>query len=99
MDTCRWTDEQIHSSIQEQLRRARSVFNLRIGVDMLQDHFVNGARAFAQHPSRRTTRIDLVFETNTWQYRPYDVRRAAVNEDPNLFPMAPPSLIFIESDP
>ena len=42
--------------------RACSIFNLNVGVDPLQDHFVNEARAFKDNPSRRTISIDLVYE-------------------------------------
>ena len=98
-DTCIHSHDQVRSAVQEQLMRARSVFNLNIAVDYLEDHFVSRARAFENHPSKRTTQVDLIFEEDAFHYRPYDVRRTTVNEDPNLFPMAPPSPIFNDSNP
>ena len=46
--------------IHGQMLHARLAFNLSIGVDMLEDHFVNEAMAFMDHPSRKTTRVDLI---------------------------------------
>ena len=62
--------------------RARFVFYLNIGVELLEQHFVTEARAYLSHPSHRTTRIDLILERNQLQYRPYDVTQAGVNANP-----------------
>ena len=43
---------------------------------MLEDHFVGDAMGFANHPSRRIIRMELVTISDNIQYQPYDVRRA-----------------------
>ena len=62
-EKCIWTNEQVRSSIQGQLIRAREIFDLNIGMELLKNHFVAETRAFANHASRRrTTRIELISE-------------------------------------
>ena len=75
------------------------MFNLSIGVNMLEDHFVGEAKAFVNHPSRRTTRVELITVWNNVKYKLYDVCKGLINEDPEVFPIAPPSLIEQKSDP
>ena len=52
---------------------ARSMFNLSIGVNMLEDHFVSEVIAFVDHLSRRTTIMELITMGDNIQYRPYDI--------------------------
>ena len=44
--------------------QARAIFNLNIGVELLENHFMDKAYAFVNHASYRITRIDLIFEGN-----------------------------------
>ena len=66
------------------MRRIRNEFNIPSGVDFDEAHFFNSARAFAEHPSRRTTTIRRTVDNGQSRYYPFDVRMAYINEDPGL---------------
>ena len=66
---------------------------------MLKDHFISDAMAFADHPSKRTTKVVLATVGDNIQYQPHDVRKAQINEHPELFLVTRPSLAWIKSNP
>ena len=73
-DTCTQTPQQISQAMQSQLSRVREILGLKIVVDPAHVYYVNEARAFANHPSRKTTRIHLNFMNGHMEYFPFDVR-------------------------
>ena len=66
---------------------------------MIEDHFIRDARAFVEHPSRRTTSIELVTVGANVQYWPYDVKQANINGHLELFLVTSHLSAWIESDP
>ena len=62
--------------------KARFVFNLSIGVNLLKSHFVDEVKAFTDHASHRTMWIKLIFEGSQLHYIPYEVRKVSINENP-----------------
>ena len=55
VNTCTKSPQQISIAMQRQVMRIRSNFGVRIAVDINQVRFVNDAKAFAEHPLRRTS--------------------------------------------
>ena len=76
-DTNPKSPEQISASMQRQLVSAK---------DMEHVHFVNDARAFAKHPSRRTSQISLHLDGGEPIYYPFNVQRADINVNTSFFP-------------
>ena len=70
-DTYIWTREQIESSIHRQMRRLRNNFNINLGVNFTEAHFVNSTRAFSKQPGKRTTIIKRVIDNGQSIYPPF----------------------------
>ena len=62
--------------------RLRNNFNINLGVNFTKAHFVNFARAFSEHPIRRTTTIKRVIDNGQSIYHPFDVWMAYINDNP-----------------
>ena len=55
----------------------------------MENHFVNATMTFLGYPSKRTTKVELITIGDNIQYKPYNVRRALIKGDPQLFLVTP----------
>ena len=59
---CNGSRQLIATTIWHQMDRIRDIYEVRIGVDFIEFHFVGKAKAFASYPSWNTPRVYLIYK-------------------------------------
>ena len=69
---CSWNRSEIIATINRQLNRIHNLFNVRVGVDINENHFSPDAKAFATHSARRTSSVQLAIEGDDLVHLPFN---------------------------